>query len=188
MRALPFQQPWAHACLHWGKRIDNRQRSDGSMPPVMRHRGLLLLHASQPPSKKKWVEAMEWMAGAGVIEGRVALWHQAQRPSADRPNPFIPCGGIVGIASVCGVVRPSGAFETSHVTNLDLRWHMRGQFGAILQWVLPLPFMPYKGGRSLFTVPDEVVLRWWPKAFYYEGGVRLTERAKMCVARGEPFR
>jgi hypothetical protein len=51
--ALSIRQPYAFAILHLGKRIENRGRSDGQMPSVVRVKGPILLHAS------KWFQAEE---------------------------------------------------------------------------------------------------------------------------------
>ena len=69
MKAISLSRPWPHTILHLGKRIENRKRRDGRMPPHCRHRGPLLLHAAKSWDKS----AIAWMIERKLSGGLPAL-------------------------------------------------------------------------------------------------------------------
>jgi hypothetical protein len=139
MKALSGRQPWWWAILHAGKRIENRVWNTSYLGPV-------ILHAAKGCTVDEYEDACVWMENAGVIA------HIRDVP----PLAQMQRGGIVGRARIVGVVPPEGLSQREW-DGLDLRWHMRDQYGFILADVEPLPFVPLKGALGLFNVPDNVV-------------------------------
>ncbi|NUO50693.1 MAG: hypothetical protein HOV80_17725 [Polyangiaceae bacterium] len=161
MLALSMWQPWAWAVVHLdegGKEIENRQRRDGRMPLIVRHRGPLLIHASKKQDVAYYEDVAERIA---IIIGR-------------RPPPLeeLQFGGIIGRAIGVATIQPDGTlwrgpsadradefFANVFRANefADTRWHIPPQWGLVLRERRPLPFIPYKGMQGLFHVPDEVI-------------------------------
>jgi hypothetical protein len=163
MKGLAFLQPWAYAILSLGKRIDNRRQKNGSMPPVCKHRGPLLIHASagnggnafgaigpEPGTPVRYFDwSVAWMRERSLW---IPTMHDVAR------------GGIVGRCDVVGHIDPDGRFwldpegtetDPEIAATLDMRWHMAGSYGLALVNVEPLAFVPWKGALGLFNVPDE---------------------------------
>jgi hypothetical protein len=137
MKALSGRQPWWWAILYAGKRIENRVWNTS-------YRGPILLHAAKGCTAMQFVDAVNWMVGAGVIK------------SIKDVPPFkeLLRGGIVGKANIVDVIPPNGLDPQSpRMKGVDARWHMPGQFGFILADVKPLPFIACKGSLGLFELP-----------------------------------
>lgn len=134
--ALSGRQPWWWAILHAGKRIENRRWNTS-------YRGPILLHAAKGCMSKEYIKAVDWMMDAGVIghETDVPSLYEMQR------------GGVVGRARIVDVVPPGGLPSAFRPSSLDMRWHMREQYGFVLADVEPLPFRPCKGALGLFRIP-----------------------------------
>lgn len=149
MRTLSLRQPWAWAILHAGKRIENRTRC------LSRTLGPFLLHASSGCTRDDYGSAVASMLMSEVIPGVAQAQDVPRR--AD-----LPLGGIVGRATIRGVIRPGahGIAEAwvKAIPGLDLRWWDPEQFGFVLSDVEQLPFTPLKGARGFFNV-DESTLR-----------------------------
>lgn len=135
MKALSIRQPWAHAILFAGKRIENRTWSTP-------FRGEFLIHAA------KGCTEIEMQSALYSI--RECLQHPVARERV--PGPLLvrgfvdaPRGGIVGRARLVDVLQPS---ETPTEP-----WHAPGQYGFVLVDVEPLPFRPLLGARRFFEVP-----------------------------------
>ncbi len=141
MKCLSLRQPWLWMVLH-GKHIENRKWPTG-------YRGPILLHASKGCTASYYDDAIDW------VQDALGLATAAQVP----PLAELQRGGIVGRARIVDVARPGDGAKSSLLSywGVDMRWHMREQFGFVLADVEPLPFVPYKGALGLFEVPDGVV-------------------------------
>lgn len=154
--ALSLRQPWAHAVVHGGKRIENR-----SLWKNCHRRGPILIHAALGMTRKEYDVAHEFAIA------RKLSW----RPPHMQPisghrmhNPELPRGGIVGVATIVGVVprggRPwigrTGVADPRDFTPEEERWWFGG-FALVLDDVRPLPFVACKGALGFFNVPDDVV-------------------------------
>ncbi len=169
-RALSILQPWAHAIVHLGKRIENRAWRNGCD-----FRGEILIHASKGVGSidafDSAVEAVrdavmsrdgeeQWMDLREVIDqGEDMRW---------RPSDLLMRGGIVGRARIAGVVdnkrcnnrwrarigAPTFA-DTRDLTPEEHAW-WTGGFALVLADVEPLPFVPCPGALGLWTVPPPV--------------------------------
>ncbi len=136
MKALSIRQPWAHAILHAGKRIENRVWRPS-------FRGEFLIHAS---------------SACGRSEMKAALWsiqEVLKHPDARARvrGPLVasdlveaPRGGIVGRARLVDVIEP--------IANPSDPWHVPWHFGLVLEDVEPLPFRPLRGGLGFFEVRE----------------------------------
>lgn len=135
MRVLSGRQPWWWAILHADKRIENRKWNT-------HYRGPILLHAA----------LAEYKDGARWIKEHLGI---------DCPDfADLPKGGIVGRARIVDVIPAGGipeAFWPGWWKSIDMRWHMRDQFGFVLADVEPLPFFPCKGALSLFRPTPEML-------------------------------
>ncbi len=149
-RALSLRQPWAHAVVHGGKRIENRTAwSDSS------YRGALLIHAAKGMTVAEYTEAVAWARSQGIGQ---AEWTPPARKVIER-------GGIVGVARVIGVIKaPQGRSDPMvwigqepprAITPVEARWWM-GRFALVLDDVRPLPFVACVGSLSFFQVPETV--------------------------------
>jgi hypothetical protein len=148
MKALSLRQPWWVIVLHYGKRIENRCWNT-------RFRGEFLIHAAKGMPREEYDDAEDFTAHAlGWKDRTSGLLAQAEfaRDFRERDRR----GGIVGIARLVDVIPPcvpkGGLFaECGH------QWHIPQQWGFRLEDVRPLPFVPCKGERGFFDVPEDVV-------------------------------
>lgn len=149
--ALSLRQPWAHAVIHGGKRIENRVRWSTS-----RFRGPLLIHAAKGVTEDEYDDAVIFAGLRGLPWAQtVPEWKQLQR------------GGIVGVCNVVGIMRQDrlnprlGMIEIGNgrrkPTDDETRWWMGG-FALVLEDVRPLPFTTCKGALGFFKVPADVLL------------------------------
>lgn len=158
IRVLSGRQPWFWCLVHLPpdnrKALENRRRRDGKMPPICRHRGPLLLHASDGCARAYYANAIAWIA-ENVGKDVAALVP---------PLHELPRGGIIGRALAVAHVEPTGAVRT-HPTDpdaadpyddrcpasIDFRWRMDGSYALVLRDAEPLPFIPCTGGLTLWT-------------------------------------
>lgn len=159
MKALSLRQPWAHAVLHLGKRIENRRWGSD-------FRGPFLIHAAKGCGRQEYADAVEAIRdalGAGI----------ADSVNLVPPLEALPRGGIVGMARVVGCIRPrpasvrdafahdraDAALEGLTLTDQDCRWHFADQYGFVLAEVASLTFMPCRGMLGFFDAPDTCTSR-----------------------------
>ena len=138
MKALSIRQPWAHAILTAGKRIENRTWSTP-------FRGEFLIHAA------KGCTELEMQSALYSI--RECLQHPVARARVTGPvivRGFVeaPRGGIVGRARLVDGLQPT---ETPTEP-----WHAPGQYGFVLEDVQEFPFRPLRGALGFFEVEGEV--------------------------------
>jgi hypothetical protein len=162
MKALSIRQPWAWAIVHAGKRIENRQRKDGAMPDICRHRGPLLLHASKGMARLECLEAFQDRQDMGVeMDG---IWPGAKA---------LQRGGIVGRCRAVAHLdctgrfwfNPSSSIEANLTwrrgpsrgdSEIDMRW-WAGGYALVLADVEPLPFIECKGALGLWNVSESTL-------------------------------
>jgi hypothetical protein len=170
VRILSGIQPWWFVVIHLGKNIENRRT-----PLLGRHesryRGEVLLHASK--SKGTTTDWKHWEEAHDFVMDRFGA------ALADRIPPIgqLPMGGIVGRATVIGLVRPwfptwkSGSASQPSVLDeeaqaralaaypagVDPRWHMREQNGYLLSGARSTPFVPWRGGQSAVLAPQALL-------------------------------
>lgn len=161
MKALSIRQPWAHAILHLGKRVENRDWAGCS------YRGPILLHASKTLSLRDFHEDVTSILS--IVKPEMGEPHRAlleplavhvHKTSGTwlRPSPTLPLGGIVGRARIVDIIRPgmqAGAPSTWQQSPNDSPWYA-GCFALVLADVETLPFRPCRGSLGLFDVPDEM--------------------------------
>lgn len=168
MKALSIRQPWAHAILHLGKRVENRDWAGCS------YRGPVLLHAAKSLVLRDFNEDVEsildivkpatngekWAALDQFAYRRAPVAGKHRGEYSWRPAPSLPFGGIVGRARIVDIIdlSPAGPARTSraHGAQLSSPWYAGG-FALVLADVEPLPFIPYKGALGFFDVPDHLV-------------------------------
>lgn len=143
MRALSLWQPWAHAVVHLGKRIENRQWRGCS------YRGPFLIHAAKGFGKRDdfddavaaildVVDAEHHLAFRKIIDGDGQRW----KPGG------LPLGGVVGAAVVEGVID-----GPQRPPRDDQKKWWTGGFALVLRDVIPVPFRQWKGEQGWFDVP-----------------------------------
>jgi hypothetical protein len=188
--ALVVKPPWADAIVRLGKGLENRSRSDGRRPPIVDHRGPLLILASASVTRSEW--ALGAIALSRVLSGepngsfgeavrRVPRFEATER------------GGIVGVARGEGMVAPDGRAWIGGVYEVEgvkrdrharisltpdvARWHVPGSWALVLANQASLPFcpLPWQKGdgdrRRIFPVevaklsPEtrEALVAWWAK-------------------------
>lgn len=135
MKALTIRQPWVHAILHLGKRIENR-----SWAPTFR--GVFALHAGKSCREEEYLDALYWMKVQGLLT--------APTP----PLLSLPRGGVCALARLaCLLPREAAHCETA---DLDGRWKIAGQYGLVITDVRPVPFIACRGDRGFFDLPLDV--------------------------------
>jgi hypothetical protein len=169
-RCLSFRQPWCDAILRGGKRIENRVGWTTS-----NFRGSFFIHAAQGMTRQEYADVVTFVKKRriDIVERRRLHWY----PPAPE---LLGRGGIVGVASVIGVVRPAvtlgpkgtwiptgegrveigdpKSYSMRSLTTDEARWWM-GAFALVLDDVRPLPFTPCKGALGFFRVPADVRAR-----------------------------
>jgi hypothetical protein len=166
MKALSLTQPWAHAVVHLGKRIENRDWRGCSF------RGPVLIHAAKSVGTiddfDETIDAIIDVCRPTVGAERLAF----VKPMADmhvgirgrhhaegvwQPSPLLKLGGIIGRARVDGVIRNEADFAAyaKRTSNGDYQraWWFGG-FALILVDVQSTPFVPCKGALGFFHVDD----------------------------------
>ena len=159
VRVLSGIQPWWFIVIHLGKEIENRRK------PVLGldYLGDVLLHASK--SKGKMADQQNWAAARGFVAERFGEALAARIP----PIGYLPMGGIVGRATVTGVVRP---MTTEYPGGVDKRWHMRESYGYLLKDPQETPFVPWRGAQAAVEAP----------------AVLLAALARQAALSGTPYR
>lgn len=159
VRVLSCIQPWPWMILHLGKGVENRSR------PVLGTdwRGDVLLHASK--SKGRATDWKRWDEAHDFVVDRFGRALAARIPPVDE----LPMGGVVGRATVTGLVRPwfnehaPGSATKPSVpvgpdprvfpAGVDPRWHMAWQFGYLLADARETPFVRWRGWQSAVLAP-----------------------------------
>ncbi len=126
-----------------------------------------MVRHERPRPRAGWRSALH----ASKSKGRAAdreKWLEARRFVADRfgeqtavripPVGFLPMGGIVGRATVTGVVRPKfGASVGPYPDGVDPRWHFVDQFAYVLERARPTPFISWVGSQAAVTAPASLL-------------------------------
>lgn len=144
MKALSIRQPWAWAILRAGKDIENRDWSDryaglrDAERLVRAGAGDFLIHASAGMTRGEYDDCLDTLHAIGRV--------RPFAPGLTFPSFCdLPCGGIVGRAQLCDVVRQHAS-----------PWFF-GSIGLVIRNARPLPFIPLRGALGFFNVPDDLV-------------------------------
>jgi hypothetical protein len=132
VRAISLWQPWATAIVVGSKRIETRHWTT-------KYRGPLAIHAA-----KRWDRQQREFASVEFTLGRLPR--------------RLPFGAVIATARLVDV-QPTEelALTASAVERLYGNYEF-GRFGWLLEDVVALPEpIPYRGGQSFFTVPDELL-------------------------------
>lgn len=169
MKALSIRQPWVHAILNFGKRIENREWEVGSgnvyaARRIIAEGGVFLIHAAKGCAREEYLEAGEFMRdayrarpweGSTILPApdkltRGALVARARLVGLARLNPFgHRASGMDMRCSACGADA-----DSTKCPKLD-PWANPGALGLILADVEPLAVpIPLKGFLGFFDVPD----------------------------------
>lgn len=160
-RALSLRQPWAHAVVHGGKRIENRTAWSNSS-----FRGPLLIHAAQGMTQDEFHGALHFADDRARREKHIdPSFVSPWRPPttwfiATRGATPIARGGIVGMCNVIAAfdaIRYVGPIPPWLEEQKRLWW--MGSFALVLDDVRTLPFTACKGALGFFTVPDDVLAK-----------------------------
>lgn len=139
MKALSIRQPWVHAILHFGKRIENR---DWRAAPRSMLGKVFLIHAAKGCTVDEHNDAADFMRdvyAARPWEGSTTL------PAINK----LPRGALVARARLVDFVYPGGS--------CDSPWYT-GALGLVLDDVETLPApIPFKGALGFFDVPAGAV-------------------------------
>jgi hypothetical protein len=119
--ALSVRQPWAIALVRGAKRLENRDWQPTN--PGLKFRGPVCIHASAGLTRQYYLDAAEFMARLGFAA----------------PDPAqLERGGIIGVATITGVLREAADpwfFGPLALTIADAR---------------PVKFVPCKGALGFF--------------------------------------
>jgi len=155
VKALSLRQPWANAVLYLGKNIENRRWNTS-------FRGEFLIHAAKGMTKKEWADANSFCAEV------MGVRHE-QNVLPLHPSVCLR-GGIVGRARLVGVVPPQvppyekllrriRRGEKTYSDGYNHNWHMKEQYGFLLESVRETPFVSCVGHLGFFEVPSDVLAR-----------------------------
>ena len=152
MKALSLRQPWAWAVTHAGKIIENRRWRTT-------FRGEFLIHAALGMEVDEYAEAKD------AIEDVCGIASGIEVP----PMAELLRGGLVGLSNLVDVVPPRPEFMLGGVErhyppypcedDFQWRWHMREQYGFVLEHTTAIPFVPMRGMPGFFEVPEDIVQR-----------------------------
>src|SRR5271167_4018591 len=140
--------------LELGKGIENRVEESSTHRALMTYRKAFLLHASagvgsigdfaeacdfvsDVADELAWVDFRDKYLGIRMHHG-IAVFY---------PLHALPRHGIIGRARCVGLIEPNGqpygaeGREAVERLKQNMRWHIRGQWGHILDDVRPLPFV-----------------------------------------------
>lgn len=143
------------------KRVENRTDRNGNAGQPCKHRGPLLLHASQRQSRKEYDAVLRMLYDDGLLRESHYPVNAPQRlPLLEE----LPVGGIVAYCQAIGHLRPDGTADTLYgelsarevAKAYDLRW-WRGEHALLLDDVKPLPFIACKGALNAWQVPAHVL-------------------------------
>jgi hypothetical protein len=95
-----------------------------------RYRGPILVHAGKGMTRDEYDDALQTQLGVSQAAGILPKFEDLER------------GGFVGSVEIVDCVTRSSS-----------PWFF-GRYGFVLANPKPLPFVPYKGQLSLFSVPD----------------------------------
>ncbi len=175
MRAISIRQPWVHAILHFGKRVENREwdPNGGNVAHARRLVGeTVALHVGLGCTRDEYIGAGEFMRD--IFEAHP--W-EGSHILPGLKDPALTRGAIVGTARLVDIMRTD---ENGHrvpvrgvgVPNCRLcglgcppdtctardPWAIPGCLGLILADVVALPVpVPWSGALGFFEVPDSVV-------------------------------
>jgi hypothetical protein len=161
VKALSLRQPWANAVLYLGKNLENRRWNT-------RFRGNFLLHAAKGMTRDEYEDAVSFSRN---------VLHPGDDPTAFRETAFrvleafgqsghaspvvhrLERGGIVGVATLVSVLLPCASEPTLFWRPCAHPWHMREQYGFVLDDIRPTPFVPCRGALGFFDVDEDVVAK-----------------------------
>lgn len=149
MKALTLRQPWANSILYLGKRIENRKWNTY-------FRGEFLIHTSKAMTEADQESATFFCED--VLGAR-----ESERIVKALTGPPLIRGGIVGIAKLVSVIMPHDGSLTAEQMRYrypswltcNRHWHMREQYGFILEDVRPLVSVPMTGALGFFDVSEK---------------------------------
>lgn len=150
MKALSVRQPWAHAIVHLGKRVENRDWAGCA------YRGPVLIHASKTLVVRDFDADVVAVIHATDADppATLAIWSSRRGLARWRPAQTLPLGGIVGRSRILGTIRDG----RPDCPSARSPWYAGG-FALVLDNVEPLPFIPWRGSHGFFDVPDEIVAK-----------------------------
>lgn len=177
MKAITIRQPWIHAILYFGKRVENRDwdPNGGNVAAARRLVGqTIALHAGRGCTRDEYMDAADFMRGVYAEQP----W-EGSTYTPGLKDPALTRGAVVGTATLADVTL---TMASGHRRNLiyipndpcrlcgesvgmgedwcpkaDL-WAIPGCLGLLLADVRALPTpVPWSGALGFFDVPNDVV-------------------------------
>lgn len=166
-RALSIRQPWAHAILHFGKRVENRE---WERAPEWMIGKTFLLHAAKGCTRDEYL-------GAAAFMEDICASHPWEGSTILPGLPKLTRGAIIGRAKLAGVVSigevgghayPVGPLPMScawcgehanapggYACRKANPWAIPGALGLLLADVETIDEpVPFKGALGFFEVPE----------------------------------
>lgn len=141
MRILTVRQPWAHAIIHGGKDVENRQRNIAGG-----YRGPVAIHAGQQRDDRGWVEF-----------GGYALTNTMDR---GRPETLSAIIGVVDLVDVHSRAHSRTRQPHCNFDGLCSPWAETHALHLVLERPRPLAEpIPYRGTLGLRTLDPDTVAR-----------------------------
>lgn len=130
VKALALRQPWAWLVVHGGKDIENRKWK-------ITYRGPFVVHAAKGMTRAEYAAVVDYTRSHVDAE------------LADRipPPAELVYGALIGISRIVSCLVP---LETP-----TRRWHLPGQYGAVLEGTRAIEALPCSGALGFFGLPAE---------------------------------
>ncbi len=143
--AISIRQPWAHAIVHMGKRVENRTWST-------RYRGPIYIHAAKSMKRDEYDSFVWWYNQ--VFSGSR---YYKEPPAIDS----LPRGGIVAKAEIIDCIRSQYALPHGITREQGDRFIVpwwQGPYGIVLAKVEPVEFIACNGKLSIYEIDDALKL------------------------------
>ncbi len=139
--AISIRQPWAHAIVHMGKRVENRTWST-------RYRGPIYIHAAKGMKREEY-DSFVWWYEQKFAGSR----YYKETPAMDS----LPRGGIVARAEIIDCIRSQHALPHGITREQGDRYIVpwwQGPYGIVLAKVEPVNFIQCNGKLSIYEIDD----------------------------------
>jgi hypothetical protein len=138
MNAISIKQPWAEIIVraHLFQALNQIPKAIENRSWMTPWRGRIALHASSTFDtglfKNKMIDPIWWQDRFDVLSASLIPVHKDQ----------YHLGAIIGMADLVDIT-----------TELDNPWYVAGQYGFVLENIVPIDPIPWRGQRRLFQVP-----------------------------------
>ena len=132
MKAISLWQPWASLMALDEKKIETRSWAT-------HYRGPLAIHAAKKPVVRIFTSLLMALRRVGVYD-----------------VPDLPLGAIVGVCDLIDCIQMT-AFNLPDETEVQLGHYEPGRFMWIVENMVSIDPIPFRGWQRIFNVPDDIL-------------------------------